>query len=106
MPPASIRSNGSLSSPSAQSTFCAFDDVLRPQTFNMSCVQSIEAARGLAIEMLFLLRTGAFGHALERVPQRLVAAGRAVDGEVAFEHAALRTERGDAGFEIGPPCIG
>src|SRR5687768_18444014 len=101
-----MRSNGSLSSPSAQSTFCTFDDVLRPQTFNMSCVQSIEAARGLAIELFLLLRAGALGHAFEGVPQCLVAAGRAVDREVAFEHAALRTERGDAGFEIGPPSVG
>src|SRR5580704_8853295 len=43
------------------------------------------------------------GDALERIPQHLIAAGALVDREIAFEHRALRTERADAGLDIGAP---
>ena len=40
------------------------------------------------------------------IPQRHVAARSAVGRKVAFHHAAVRAERFDGGFNIGPPGFG
>src|SRR5215510_4506537 len=39
-PPTSMRSNGTFISPSAQMTFCTFDEVLRPQILSTGCLRS------------------------------------------------------------------
>src|SRR5438105_2947294 len=49
---------------------------------SFSAVERVEFSRGVAIERGLVRGARAFGDALERVPQRLVAAGRAVDREV------------------------
>src|SRR5581483_1076469 len=66
-------------------------------------IQAIELPRRTAIEPGLLLSARAFGDALECVPQRLVAAGDAVDRKVALEHATLRPEGFDADLEPGAP---
>src|SRR5690349_5897636 len=43
---------------------------------------------------------------LERVPRRPVAVRALVDRKIALEHASLRPERLDTGFDVRPPCRG
>ena len=43
------------------------------------------------------------GHTLERIPQNAIATGCFVDGEVAFEHGARRSERLDTMHQIRCP---
>src|SRR3954463_13143408 len=53
----------------------------------------------------FLVRGMPGGEPLKRIPQDLVAACTFVDGEIALEHRASWTERGDAGLDIGAPRL-
>src|ERR1700741_2747387 len=58
---------------------------------------------GAAEQPVLLVLRAARGDELESVPGRAVAGGRLVRREVAFEHAAVRPEGFDAGFDIGAP---
>ena len=46
------------------------------------------------------------GQPLEGVEDHLIAALAFIRREIAFEHASIRPERLDAGFDIGTPCGG
>src|SRR4030095_10604943 len=70
-----------------------------------SAVEAVERARGLAVELLLLRGTRTFRDALEDVPQRLIAARRAVHRKIALQHAAGGAEDRNAGLEIGPPGV-
>src|SRR6516165_3114067 len=68
--------------------------------------QLIKLPCRIAEQQRLLVRGGAGGEPLERVPISRVAAGKLVDRKVALEHATLGTERGKAGLDIGPPRVG
>src|SRR3954447_21671147 len=72
----------------------------------LSKFQTIEPRCGAAEQISLLRRACTFCHDLAGVPERLVAVGPLVDREVAFEHAARRAERLDAGLDIGFPRRG
>src|SRR5262245_981806 len=66
----------------------------------LSCSQAVNS-RGSAIEQrCALIGRVAFAEALERVPQRRIAAAQLVDREVRFEHAAIGAEALDRVLEI------
>src|SRR5262245_51917825 len=67
---------------------------------------AVDPRGGAAVERLLLVGRGAGGDALEGVPQLGVAARLLVGREVALEHAAVGSERLDAGLDIGPPGVG
>src|ERR687897_988928 len=54
----------------------------------------------------FLLVRRAFSDALKGVPQHGIAACTLIDWKIAFEHAAFRSERLDAGLNVGSPGSG
>src|SRR6266487_4378968 len=60
-------------------------------------------SRLAAVERLLFRGRCTGSEALERIPQLGVAARLLVRREVALEHAALGTERLDAGLDIRPP---
>src|SRR5437899_9510675 len=66
-------------------------------------VEPIEPRRGAAEQIRFLGRTCRTRQNLAGTPERRVAIGALVDGEVALEHAAPGAESFDAGLEIRPP---
>ena len=68
--------------------------------------QAIHPSRRPAVQGLLLRGRGAGGDVFEGVPQFGVAAGLFVGWEVALEHAAVRAERLDAGFDVLAPGVG
>src|SRR6266478_6046605 len=70
-----------------------------------SHLQTIGLGCGSAEQRGFLVGGAPGGDALEGVPHDRIAAHALVDREIALEHRALRTERGDAGLDIWAPGL-
>src|SRR5437773_11638319 len=68
--------------------------------------EPVGAPGGPAVQRLLLLGRGLRGEPLERVPERRVADAHLLDGKVALEHAALRTELLDARLDVWAPVVG
>src|SRR5579859_350359 len=69
-------------------------------------IELVEPLRRAAVEGELLVGGATGGDALKGVPQRCVACAHLVDGEVALEIAAVRSEQLDAGLDIGAPRRG
>src|SRR3954464_5921351 len=69
-------------------------------------VEPIETLRGAEEQVGFFRRARALRENLAGVPEHRIAVRALVDREVALEHSARRTERRDAGFNVGLPRIG
>ena len=69
-------------------------------------VQAVEARRGAGEQICLVSCRSAAREPLEGIEQNRIAARTLVDREIAFEHAAVRTEGLDRGFDIRAPGVG